>query len=192
MVDEVSGNIVAELRNIGTFGGFSEESMQLVLEGMWNTVDYALKDSRKMAGQLEECSDSKVMQSVLNVRPFEYNFGGFMFHMLPQSHEFSHGLSLNNFLQVWLICNQRDQVPPFRYINCDDEVSNLVRLSKLLQDMKYLMSSVRRSGEALGIWNEENWDVKRVNSLCTIVSGKFGLKRNKRFDSLIWSYLSVI
>ena len=66
MSDEVSENIIAELRKRGTFGGFSEERIQSVLEGMWNKVDYSLKDSRKMAGQLEECSDSKVTQSVLN------------------------------------------------------------------------------------------------------------------------------
>ena len=42
--DEVSGNIIAELRNIGTFGGFSEERMQLVLEGLCNKVEYVLGD----------------------------------------------------------------------------------------------------------------------------------------------------
>ena len=68
MVDELSGNIIAELRKSGTFGDFIEESMQLLLEGMWDKVEYALKDSKKSAGQLEECSDSKVMQSVFNGR----------------------------------------------------------------------------------------------------------------------------
>ena len=38
MADKVSGNIIAELRKRGTFGGFNEESMQSVLEGMWNKV----------------------------------------------------------------------------------------------------------------------------------------------------------
>ena len=33
-----------------------------------------------------------------------------------QSYKFSRGLCLNNFLQVLLIVNQRDQVPPFRYL----------------------------------------------------------------------------
>ena len=107
--------------------------------------------------------------------------------MLHQSHEFSHGLSLNNLLQVWLIGNQRYQVPPSRYINYDDEVSNLVRLRKVIQDIKYLMRSVKLSGEAVGIWNEDNLDVMRVNSLYTMVFVKLNLKRNKRFDSLIWS-----
>ena len=51
-------------------------------------------------------------------------------------------------------------------------MSNLFRLRKVLQDMKYLMRSVKRSGEAVGIWNEDKWDVKRVNSLYTMVSGK--------------------
>ena len=83
MTDEVSGNIVAELSNIGTFGGFSEERMQSLLEGMWNKVEYALKDSRKVAGILEECSDSKVMQSLLNGSTLKHHFGGNRFHMLP-------------------------------------------------------------------------------------------------------------
>ena len=49
MVDELSGNIIAELRTSGTFGGFIEESMQLLLEGMRNKAEYAFKDSKKPA-----------------------------------------------------------------------------------------------------------------------------------------------
>ena len=52
MEDEVSGNIVAELRKRRTFGGFSEERMQSLLKGMCNRVDYDLKDSQKAAVQL--------------------------------------------------------------------------------------------------------------------------------------------
>ena len=117
---------------------------------------------------------------------FQYHFWGGRFHMLPKPYKFSHRLCLNNFLQVWLIGNQRDQVPPFRYINRCDEVSRLVRVRKLLGDMKYLMRSVKWAAEAVVIWTEENWVVKRVNSLYTMVYGRFNFKRNKRFDSLIW------
>ena len=83
--------------------------------------------------------------------------------MLPQSYKFSHCLCFNTFLQVQLIGNQRDQVPVFRYINQAGEVSHLFRENKVLGDMKYLMSSVKRAAEAVGVWTEENWDVKRVN-----------------------------
>ena len=107
--------------------------------------------------------------------------------MLPQSYTFSHGLCLNNFLQVLLICNQRYQVPPSIYINQADNASHLVIVMKVLGDMKYLMRSVKRAAEAVEIWTEENWDVKRVNSLYTMVSGRFNFKINKRFDSLSWS-----
>ena len=51
MVDELSGNIIAEFRKSGTFGGFIEESMLLFLEGIWDKVEYDLKDSKKSAGQ---------------------------------------------------------------------------------------------------------------------------------------------
>ena len=44
MVDELSGNIIAELSKSGTFGGFIEESMQLLLEGTWDKVEYDLRD----------------------------------------------------------------------------------------------------------------------------------------------------
>ena len=44
MVDEVSGDIIIELRKRGTFVGFNEERMQSLLEGIWNKVEYALKD----------------------------------------------------------------------------------------------------------------------------------------------------
>ena len=75
MVDELSRNIIAELRKSRTFGGFIEESMQLLLEGMWDKVEYALKDSKNSAGQLEECSDSKVIQIVFNGRTLNTIFG---------------------------------------------------------------------------------------------------------------------
>ena len=107
--------------------------------------------------------------------------------MLPQSYTFSHGLCLNNFLQVLLIYNQRDQVPPFRYINQADKVYHLVIVMKVLGNMKYLTRSVKHAADAVGIWTEENWDVKRVNSLYTMVSRRFNFKRNKIFGSLTWS-----
>ena len=93
--------------------------------------------------------------------------------MLPQSYKFSHILFLNNFLQVLLICNQRDQVILFRYIHWADEVSHLVLISKVLEDMKYLMRPIKRAAEAVGIQTEDNWDEKIVNSLYTMTSGRF-------------------
>ena len=83
--------------------------------------------------------------------------------MIHQSYTFSHGICLNHFLQVFLICNQRYQVPLSRYINQADEVSHLVRVSKVLGDMKYVMIPVKRAAEAVGIWTADNWDLKRVN-----------------------------
>ena len=53
MVEKLSGNIVAELRKRGKFGCFSEERIQLLIEGICNKVEYALKDSQKAAGVLE-------------------------------------------------------------------------------------------------------------------------------------------
>ena len=63
----------------------------------------------------------------------------------------------------------------------------MVRGEKVLGDIKYLMRSVKRAAEALVIWTEYNWDVRRVNSLYNMVYGRFNFKINKRFDSLIWS-----
>ena len=104
--------------------------------------------------------------------------------MIPRSYKFSYSLCLDDFLQVWLIGNKRDQVCPFIYMNQDGEVSHLVRGSKVLGDMKYLIRSVKRAAKAVQIWTEENWDIKRVNSLYTMVSGGFIFKINKKFDSL--------
>ena len=56
-----------------------------------------------------------------------------------------------------------------------------------MRDMKYLMRSVKQSAEAVGIWTEENWDVKRVSSLYTMISGRFVFKIKKSFDLLSWS-----
>ena len=53
--------------------------------------------------------------------------------------------------------------------------------------MKYLMRSIKPAAEAVGIWTEENWDVKRVNSLYTMVSDRFNFEIDKSFDSMSWS-----
>ena len=76
--------------------------------------------------------------------------------MLPQSYTISHGLCLNNFIQVLLINNQRYQVTQFRYINKYDEVSHCVRGGKVIGDMKYLTRSVKRAAEEVKIWTEKN------------------------------------
>ena len=47
MADEVSGNIIAKLSNRETFGCFSKDRIQFLLEGMWNKVEYGLRDSQK-------------------------------------------------------------------------------------------------------------------------------------------------
>ena len=54
----------------------------------------------------------------------------------------------------------------------------------MIGNLKYLMTSVKRAAEPVEIWTEDNWDVKRVNSLYTMESGRFNVKINKRFDSL--------
>ena len=99
--------------------------------------------------------------------------------MLPQSYTFSHDLCLNDFLRVWLIDNQRYQVSPFRYINWDDGLSHLVRGRKVIWDMKQLMKSVKQTEKAAGTWTEDNWDVKRVNWLYTMVSDRFNFKNKQ-------------
>ena len=57
MVDEVLDNINAELSNRGTFGGFGVERRQLLICRNVDTVEYVLKDSRKVVGQFKDCSD---------------------------------------------------------------------------------------------------------------------------------------
>ena len=93
-----------------------------------------------MTGQFEDCSDSKGVQKGLNGRALKYNFWGGRFHMFLQSYECSHGLCLDNFLQVLLIVNQIDWVPPFRYINRGGDVSHSVLGRKILWYMKCLIS----------------------------------------------------
>ena len=68
----------------------------------------------------------KVEQKQLKKKTFKYKFLGGRFHMLPRHYKFTHRICLNNLPQVLLIVSQSDQVTPFIYINCDDEVSNLV------------------------------------------------------------------
>ena len=156
----------------------------MLFEVIWNKVEYTFKDSPKSAVQFEDCSDSKVIQSILNERTFKYHFGVGRLHILPHSYTFASGFCFNSLLQVWVIGNQIYQITPFRYINHNDEVYLLVRVSKVLCDMEYFMRLVKLSAEAVGIWTENHLDVKRVNSLYTMLSGRFNFKINKHLDSL--------
>ena len=49
---------------------------------------------------------------------------------------------------------------------------------KFIGDIKYLIKSVKQTAEAVEIWTDVNWDVKSVNSIYTMVSGRFNFKRN--------------
>ena len=60
--------------------------------------------------------------------------------MRPQSYKFSHSLCLNNVFQVFLIDNQRDQVPPFIYINRYYEAYHLIYASSI--PIHFLMAFV--------------------------------------------------
>ena len=57
----------------------------------------------------------------------------------------------------------------------------------MLGDMIYLMSSVKLAAEVVGMCTEDHWDVKIVNSLYTMVSGRIIFKIDKKFDSLSWT-----
>ena len=87
----------------------------------------------KLTGKLKDLSDSKGVQSGFNGRTFKYYYGGSRFHNIPQAYELSHGICLNNVVQVLLLGNQRDQVPPLRYIHRHDKVSRLVRGRKVIR-----------------------------------------------------------
>ena len=62
----------------------------------------------------------------------------------------------------------------------------------MLGDMKYLMRSVKRSAVAGGIWTEENWDIRIVYSIYTMVIWRLNFEINTRFDSLSWSLVVSI
>ena len=51
------------------------------------------------------------------------------------------------------------------------------------------MRSVKQAAEAVGIWTENNWYVKRVNSLYNMLSDKFNFKIYKGGRVLSWSYV---
>ena len=52
------------------------------------------------------------------------------------------------------------------------------------------MRLLKISAVAVGIWTEDHWDAKRLNSLYNMVSGRLNFKINQRFDSLSWYWLS--
>ena len=50
------------------------------------------------------------------------------------------------------------------------------------------MTPVKRAADAVGIFTEDHWDVKRMNLFYTMLSGWFNFRINKRFDSFSWSW----
>ena len=52
-------------------------------------------------------------------------------------------------------------------------MSYLVRGSKGIGDIKYLMKSVKLAEDTVGVCTEDHWDVKIVHSLYTMVSEIF-------------------
>ena len=74
-----------------------------------------------------------------------------------------------------------------RYINQADEVYCSYRRRKVIGDVQYLTIPVKQAADAVGTWTEYHWDMKRVNSLYTIVSRSFNFKINHRSESLSWS-----
>ena len=89
-----------------------------------------------------------------------------------------------------VICPQSRQSAKYRILTHNFTNDDLTNGKTLVITMRYLMRSVKKSAEVVGIFTEESWDVKVVNPLYNMVSGRFNLKINKRFDSL--SCLSVI
>ena len=71
-------------------------------------------------------------------------------------------------------------------------MSCFVRVMKVLWDTKYLMRSVKRAEEAERTWTEDNWDVKRVNSLYTMLSGSEILKEIRGLIHLFGHRLSGV
>ena len=83
-----------------------------------------------------------------------------------------------------VICPQSRQSAKYRIVTHNFTNEDLTNGKTLIITMIYLMRSVKKSAEVVGILTEESWDVKVVNPLYTMVSGRFNLEINKRFDSL--------
>ena len=62
-----------------------------------------------------------------------------------------------------------------------------VNVLSVLSQGNLAVESLIKGGEKWEFLTVDNWDVKRVYSLHTLVSGKLNFKINKRFDSLSWS-----
>ena len=61
-------------------------------------------------------------------------------------------------------------------------MSHLVIGSKELGFKNYSMRTDKLEAEAVVIWTEDNWNMKRMNSLYNMVYGRLNFKINKRFD----------
>lgn len=190
---DVSSAIITEMDERGTFGGFNQNRMQTMLDGLMTEVRSEVRSARRNGGGgifgvndvADGVADGGVM--TLNGRRFRYHTWGEKFHMLPETWVFPHGMNMQVLMNLWFCGIESEGVPPFRFVKKGCEVHHIPRGTKVLSDMKYLMKHMQRAIEELGMWSEDNWTEQRVRAVYNIVNGRFNFKSNPRYHSLAWS-----
>ena len=111
-------------------------------------------------------------------------------------------LTLAAFITFYLIGNRNEGVPPFYMVKPVDlnrsQVSSGSKKSKIITEMKKMMSFVERAGREANVWenNMTNWTVDKTTRLYSSIFNRFRIPPKKgklRFEALTWkTYLNIV
>jgi hypothetical protein len=199
MPKEVVGDVIKELDDRGTLGGFNENRMRGMITEMTERLSNEIS-STTTNNNNQETNEEALRPNEDEADPdgnerrghrvFHYN--GAM-HYLPQSFEFPRGMNLKAMMSLFLVGMPEQQVPPLRILNGSFDVMHLKRGKQQLADMRFLMKTVETEAKAVDptLWVRrslgEQWDIEKVNNVYYAVWRTLDVKKQRRFHSISWS-----
>ena len=194
LTGDIVDELVKELDERGTFGGFNANRMRDIMDQAIVGVREEIRSLRVRADQAEANAEggNEGGGGGGRVRP-TLHFWGQKFHMLPQHWRIPQGMNLKAFFHLWFIGSVSEGVPPFALIKNGKELEHFSKRGrKVLAEMKYIVVNAVRAVEQQNqshllvndIWS---WDVPRVNAFYHAVKDRFKFNNHNRdMEGLSW------
>ena len=190
---DIVQELVKELDERGTFGGFNANRMRDIMDQAIGGVRDEIRSLRVRADEVEaNVEGGGNGGGGARVRPTLHHWGGRL-HMLPENWHMPKGMNLKAFFHLWFLGSATEGVPPFALIKDGKELDHFTKRGrKVLADMKYLVTKAVRAVENQNqahllvddLWS---WDVPRVNAFYHAVKDRFKFyNHNRSMEGLSW------
>ena len=186
VTQDVVDNIIQELNDRGTFGGFSETRMQVLMNRMIQDVTNEITtvvERHIPAGTTTPAAENTARTN------FNYSFLGGQMHMLPEGWVLPHGMNLRACFGLWFVGIKSVNVPPFCFIRRLSEFEHLVEGKKRYSEMKFLFRVVERFGRERNLWIQDvrGWTENLVQRLYDGVATSLLGYELQRFHTKSWA-----